>query len=301
VLVFAASDKGGTGRSVTCANIAFRCALNGLDIAYLDFDFGSPTAPAVFRLTAEAGRLAPRGMHSYLQGRMPEPSRLEMWTHSERTALRDRPAGAGRLCLYPGDRGGGEFPVSSAAVGHCLNLLLQLQTEFDVVFADLSAGRSFAVELALTVAARPELAGTVTRWLIFHRWTHQHILATADLVHGERGILSFGEALGYDREALADSIRYVRAAVPQETDQLRAAQEQWIRTLDAQLGAMAADKRLGKAVTLGSVPLEPVLQWQEQIITDRDARESKVANIATVEAYRSLAEALRDDARWEAP
>jgi len=47
VLVFASSDKGGTGRSVTSCNIAFHLAQR-LDVAYLDFDFGSPTAAAVF-------------------------------------------------------------------------------------------------------------------------------------------------------------------------------------------------------------------------------------------------------------
>ena len=48
MIVFAISDKGGTGRSVTSANVAFRRALAGPNVAYLDVDFGSPTAGAVF-------------------------------------------------------------------------------------------------------------------------------------------------------------------------------------------------------------------------------------------------------------
>ena len=47
MLIFSASDKGGTGRSVTSANLAYHRAMAGDDVCYLDFDFGSPTAAAV--------------------------------------------------------------------------------------------------------------------------------------------------------------------------------------------------------------------------------------------------------------
>jgi len=36
VLVFATSDKGGTGRSVTSSNVMYRRALQGSDVAYLE-------------------------------------------------------------------------------------------------------------------------------------------------------------------------------------------------------------------------------------------------------------------------
>ena len=35
MLVFATSDKGGTGRSVTSSNVAYRRALQGSDVCYL--------------------------------------------------------------------------------------------------------------------------------------------------------------------------------------------------------------------------------------------------------------------------
>ncbi|GIF00402.1 hypothetical protein Ari01nite_78660 [Paractinoplanes rishiriensis] len=52
MLVFAASDKGGTGRSVTSANLLHQAALLGDDVCFLDFDFdfGAPTAGANFGL-----------------------------------------------------------------------------------------------------------------------------------------------------------------------------------------------------------------------------------------------------------
>ncbi len=55
VFVFATSDKGGTGRSVTSANVMYRRALQASDVAYLDFDFGSPTAGAIFRSSRRSG------------------------------------------------------------------------------------------------------------------------------------------------------------------------------------------------------------------------------------------------------
>ncbi|MFL6113172.1 MAG: ParA family protein, partial [Catenulispora sp.] len=36
MLIFATSDKGGTGRSVTSCNMAYRRALRGEQVAYLD-------------------------------------------------------------------------------------------------------------------------------------------------------------------------------------------------------------------------------------------------------------------------
>ncbi|MFD1051900.1 hypothetical protein ACFQ1S_43240, partial [Kibdelosporangium lantanae] len=52
MLVFATSDKGGTGRSVTSCNLVYRKSLQGSDVCYVDFDFGSPTAGAVFQIPA---------------------------------------------------------------------------------------------------------------------------------------------------------------------------------------------------------------------------------------------------------
>ena len=52
MIVIATSDKGGTGRSVTGSNVVYRRALQGGDVCYVDFDFGSPTAGAIFGISA---------------------------------------------------------------------------------------------------------------------------------------------------------------------------------------------------------------------------------------------------------
>jgi hypothetical protein len=48
------------------------------------------------------------------------------------------------------------------------------------------------------------------------------------------------------------------------------------------------------------VPLEPVLQWREQLITDDDVLASRVANIETVRALTALADGLTREKSWEA-
>lgn len=302
MLVFATSDKGGTGRTVTCANIAYRRALLGDDVAYVDFDFGSPTATAVFELDGMS-RVTGSGLHTYLRGRGGEPRQIDVWAHTRRQELRMRPPSCGRLELFPGDLGGGEFPADDATVEPCAELFLRLEEEFDVTFVDLSAGRSYAIDLALRTIARPEFRETPVRWLVFHRWTRQHIVATADLVHGDRGILAAGAVMGHERTALADRIRYVRAAVPRSGAALgadiRPAQAEWLVACDRELHDLAAANRLGRTSLLGSVPLDPVLQWREQLLTDADAMVSRIANRETIDALRDLAHALTDEDAWE--
>jgi hypothetical protein len=102
---------------------------------------------------------------------------------------------------------------------------------------------------------------------------------------------------------LRDSIRFVRAAVPAPESPLWAhvplAQSEWMRRCDRDLTELAAELDLGYARLLGKIPLEPVLQWREQLITDDDVLASKVAGMATRQALEDLSAALVDDEAWE--
>ncbi len=302
MLVFAASDKGGTGRSVTSCNVIYRRALQGSDVCYLDFDFGSPTAGAIFHIT-HAAHGTHGGLHSYLQGKSPEPRRLDVWAESERASLRNRPPGAGRLVLFPGDLGGGEFASNPDIVQRCASLFLRLNEEFELCLIDLSAGRSYAVDIVLAATAQPELRQVSCRWLVFHRWTRQHIIAASNLVHDERGLVETGAKRGHDRQTLADSIRFVRTAVvdPHSSDLtgLRPSQVAWLHACNQKLQELAGQMKVGRTNLLGSIPLDPVLQWREQLITDSDVWIRKIANEQTVAAFEELAKRLVDDAAWE--
>ncbi len=302
MLFFATSDKGGTGRSVTSANVCYRRALQGSDVVYLDFDFGSPTVGSILTIpTVRRGTVA-GGLHAYLQGRTEEPERLNIWKSSERPSLHDRPDRAGKFVLYPGDANGGEFASSDSIVKRCIELFARLDEEFDVCLVDLSAGRSYATDIVLSATASDRLRHITSRWLVFHRWTSQHVIAAHGLVHGDNGIINLGVHKGHDRDRLASSIRFVRTAVvdpnADELAGLRAEQIAWLREFDKQLQKDASDLRIGRTSQIGSVPLDPVLQWREQLISDADVAVRQNANRGTVEAFDLIARRLDDDEAW---
>ncbi|HEU5469557.1 MAG TPA: SCO2523 family variant P-loop protein [Actinophytocola sp.] len=300
MLVFAASDKGGTGRSVTSCNLAYHLAQH-CNVAYLDFDFGSPTAGAIFEIPKVERGIDRDGLHSFIEGTTTDPFAIDVWQNSTRTDLRTANTRAGRLVMFPGDRGGAEFNSTPGCIARCVELFSRLDREFDICLVDLSAGRSHAVNMALWATADPALDSITARWLVYHRWTRQHIVAASGLVYDPRGILDVGVDAGHDKDELQNSIRFVRTAVPTLNTPLatdRAAQATWLRSCDDQLKKLALDFKLGRSRTLGSTPMEPVLQWREQVISDANVAQ-KIANSATVKAYRELARKLTDDAEWE--
>lgn len=304
MIVIATSDKGGTGRSVTGSNVIYRRALQGSDVCYVDFDFGSPTAGAIFGVGAlTRGTATGHGTHSYLLGRSPTEESWDIWHHSDRPDLRQRPPGTGRLVLVPGDVNGGEFSFDDAAVDRCIDLFLRLHSEFEVVLVDLSAGRSHAADLVIAATSSPALVKVKTRWLVFHRWTRQHILAAHGLVHEERGLLYMGKEHGRNSDRFLDDIRFVRTAIVDaktpDLSGLRPEQLAWLREANRGLQQLAAQRGLGRSTMLGSVPLDPVLQWREQLITDSDVRASHIANEATTQAFDSIAKKITDDSAWE--
>ncbi|WP_330184211.1 SCO2523 family variant P-loop protein [Nocardia sp. NBC_01503] len=302
MLVFSASDKGGTGRSVTSCNMAYQLSMDGLKVAYLDFDFGSPTVGAIFEISRiDRGIPGDTGMHSYLLGNNGSAARLSVRSETDRPELRHSRHPSGRLVLFPGDAGGAEFAsVDAAMVRRCTELLATCEQEFDVTLVDLSAGRSIALTLVLYATAMPQLDRSTVRWLVFHRWTRQHLVAAYGLVHGPHGLLKTGVACGHSEERLIDSVRYVRTAVPElnEAIGLRPAQAAWLQEQNATLSRAAIRYELGTTRMLGATPVEPMLQWREQVILDVDVAD-RIANEKTVSAFRDLAARLSNQAVWE--
>ncbi|GAA4918043.1 CobQ/CobB/MinD/ParA family nucleotide binding protein [Stackebrandtia albiflava] len=302
MLVFATSDKGGTGRSVTSCNLAYQAALHGRNVCYLDFDFGSPTAGTIFNIDDVSQGTPHGGLHAYLRGLCEAPHRVNVWLDSEREAIRRRPDEAGELVLCPGDVGGGEFEGDPQVVSRCADLFLAQEAEFDLTFVDLSAGRSYATQIALQVLAMPALEPVAARWLVFHRWTRQHLLAADGLVNGERGLIKTGTSLGHDEQRLRDMIRFVRTAVVDPDSRslagLTAPQVAWLHECNDELHEMAGRLGAGRTGSIGRIPHDPVLQWREQILTNADTRTRKTANLATVRAFVDLTEKLTPEYSW---
>jgi hypothetical protein len=303
MLVFATSDKGGTGRSVSGANIAYRSAADGDDTCYVDFDFGSPTVGAVFGISSlESGTVSGRGTHSLLQGATDLPEFIDVWSASEDDWVRDHDPGNGRLTLLPGDRSGSEFPIGVNMVERTERLFQRLEAEFAVSVIDLSAGRSYAAQVALQATSSARLRTATVRWLVFHRWTRQHVAAASHFIRGPAGLIETGRGFGHDADELRTTIRVVRTAVVDPTSTeltgLRTPQLAWFLQRDRELHTLAAAKQIGDAMLLASIPLDPVLQWREQLLTGRELHQTQIANPGTVAAFELINTRLRDPREW---
>ncbi len=304
MLVFSVSDKGGTGRSVTSTNLAYRSALRGNNTCYLDFDFGSPTIGSIFDLEDARRGVVGDGLHDYLRGIAPAARRIDVWAESSHEHLRRRP-GDGALTLLPGSHGGAEFDIDRKMVDRCADLFVALDEEYDLCVVDLSAGRSFAVELVLQATARPALRTVPARWLVFHKWTRQHVIAANSLVYGEHGLLESGKTTGHTEDEMRAMIRFVRTAVidphGRDVEQLRSSQQTWLLEVNQDLEKTAAKLELGRALRIGTIPLDSVLQWREQLILNRDVHVTEIANQATVDAFEQLARIVVSADLWEGP
>lgn len=303
MLVFASSDKGGTGRSVTSCNLAYRLSLLGYDVAYLDFDFGSPTAGAIFEISSLERGAAESGLHSYILGQTVTPMRVDIRAVTERADMKTRLPGSGKLTLYPGDDGGAEFALTKPHIKRAIALFEAAEAEFDVCIVDLSAGRSSALDMSLQAVApniRPQGSDPV-RWLLFHRWTTQHVIAASGLLFAKNGIVSCAVDAGFNESDFLDQVRTIRTAVPDSTafgDKTVPEQEAWLRKSDDILKDLAKSRRLGQDLLAGTTPLEPMLLWREQVIMDVDVKR-KLAKQATTDAFDKLAAKVINDYAWE--
>lgn len=306
MLIFSSSDKGGTGRSVTSCNMAYRLSLLGRDVAYLDFDFGSPTAGAIFEIPKLERGTQDGGLHSYILGQTTVPTRVDVRKVTERPALQERPSGSGKLTLFPGDVGGAEFHLSDDHIKAAISLFQAVEREFDVCIVDLSAGRSSALDMSLNaisprVRKKTREGNDRVRWLLFHRWTTQHVIAAGGLLFEQNGILPCAVEAGFARADFMRLVRTVRTAVPDASafgEKTTAEQTRWVVRSDDHLKALAQGRGLGQDLLAGTTPLEPMLLWREQVIMDLDVNR-RLAKPATTQAFDKLAVRVVDDHAWE--
>ncbi|CAM5676953.1 DNA-binding protein OS=Streptomyces fumanus OX=67302 GN=GCM10018772_03070 PE=4 SV=1 [Streptomyces fumanus] len=74
-----------------------------------------------------------------------------------------------------------------------------------------------------------------------------------------------------------------------------------MQSTDEALRRLAAEYAIGDSVVLGVVPLEPILQWREQMITEEDVLATQIANKETLKALEEIARKLTDDTCWGRP
>lgn len=272
------SHKGGTGRTVATANIAYQLVLRGLNVCCVDLDLTSPTFGAVlgmegFRSGAEegvhdllpqAGRAAPKPATSVRQ------LLKNVWAfNQDRDFQATRSDTVGMFDLLPGKKRvdwvlGNEEQMAPPLT----EVLTQLAGRYNAVFVDVRSGYSDAASALL-------LSAVVDRWIVFYRWTPQHMVGAGDLL----GRLPAGTVVHAVRVAYGDPVN------------VGAQNRQWFVQRDGELKQEEEEVILSRANQLPTIPLDPVLQWREKFLLESDVRRG-IARQETLDAYSRVATAL---------
>ena len=285
----AISHKGGTGRSVTLANVAFRLALKGYDICCVDLDLTSPTLGSVLGIAKletgvekEGSQVAPRSIFDILNRgndaqkviNMCDTALVDVWGASGELQV-SKPIANPIFRLLPGFKNINDDVLELSR----LPLLLEaLSDRYHVVILDVRSGNSKVAD----ALASPECDPYIDSWLLHFRWTRQHLAGVANYVS------SFQKTHGrFDDRVLLISTAYPQMS-PQSSDALRRELHAYNDQLEARLQDLCG--RLGHDI-LGKVPFEDLLLWKETVITDKMV-ERRIARAETSESFGAIADAI---------
>ena len=276
------SNKGGSGRSTTAANVAAQLASAGYSVCLVDLDVRSATLGAVLGLPGmetgvEAGnvyRSGPSVGVLDVLGDVDHPlpaaavlgARHDVWTAP---GLR-RPPRSGGLWLVPGNHADWRMAWADALAGRIGTMLTVLSGAHDLTIVDLRAGKDdlLSATVAATHAGAPV---TVDRWLIFHRWTPQHVHGAGQLAE------HLAAALGPERARDVTLVRTADAVSGTDGDR-------------GQL-AILSSRRLHRFPLLRpTIPYTSSLQRRETLITATGSPTDQAA----VDAFRGLGAFLVD-------
>lgn len=302
-VVVAASHKGGTGRSVTMANVATRLALKGKNVCIVDLDLASPTFGTVAGLKSIPAGVeawgtaqAPKSIHDLLKACIDGDRQayrnvcrglIDVWTGEpfKGAALG---AAKGKLQLLPGKRLGGDGYTAEEMAGVIRNVIEEvvIAAPADIVICDLRSGISEPFQ----AFSLPEfgLQDIVAAYVFHFRWTPQQLNGLSDMLSPQV------------REGLPlEKVRFIKTAVQTTTAfQDRTDFVNWLDRGDGELksqfaGILEAINASEEDAVLGEVPLDPLLQWRETIITDALV-DKGVALPQTVEAFESISERINE-------
>ncbi len=289
-ILAALSHKGGTGRSVTSANVAYHLAKTGLDVCIVDLDLASPTLGAILGLDDIAAGVekpgepgSPRSIADLIH----KPNDVTYVVN----ALRDAWSGSnfddinpppdwGRFQLLPGSKQSGDATAGKLEV-MMPDLISALRDRFDIVYLDLRSGASELVEVFRAASKNTE-THAVDTWLVHFRWTKQHLIGLGDIIEMLAGISP-------ERQYLIRT-----AFVDPETVQPQSRQA-FVGGQHDMLDNQIRDLNIGEGRALDSlletIPMEPLLQWRESIILNRNV-ETGLANAETYQAFSNLSDKI---------
>ncbi|MEM9570763.1 MAG: P-loop NTPase [Pseudomonadota bacterium] len=263
------SHKGGTGRSVTLANLAFQLHHKELsNVCLVDLDLASPTMGAILQIRGlrqgqgtPGKRGNPKSVHDILVNRDdPTPAIVDVRTRSETIANKHR--SDKQFGFIPGLAAGGDWAQKLQALRTSLRQLLERlrSSNYDFIVLDIRSGLSDVLE-----AIKHESSDLVDMLLVHTRWTPQHIIGLDSLLKSER-VTSFGP----------DKVRIIRTAYIDPKLEPKSIRS-FVDGVEAELqDQFEAIEWFGKPLSLkrnpfmGSIPMDPKLRWKETVLTSGD-------------------------------
>lgn len=278
----AVSHKGGTGRSVTIANVGYQLAMGGSNVCMVDLDLGSSTLGAVWNVEYTEQRGVEGGIGRLLIE--PDPTESEilgslvnLWSASE-FFKQARGGGGAKLQLLPGTRDLGDMGNEEVLREPLHKILTVLAENYDYVFADVRSGIS-AVTLALATGG--VFRHLVTGWLVFHRWTPQHLIGANDMVT---------RLSGWN---WSDRTYLIRTAYvnPQTSLENKEKNRDWFMNQETRL---LKERKKFSNRTLATIDFSRILQWEERVLTDSFARDANFYPCEEIAQFKDLADKLRE-------
>lgn len=256
------SHKGGTGRSTTTANVAFKLACRGEAVCIVDLDLASPTMGAILELNGyEAG--AVKGIHDLLprhsQGAkrvidapIPPNGAADLCISvgdfcNSMPVRKDLRARKGRLDLLPGkgemNENLAEFDDMAPVLDGILEELVEM---YDSVFLDVASGTDSLIY------ALAQLRTALT-WVVFYRWTPQHLAGFARLVREIREQMGQTDVMGV-RTA------FIETSIYRDTSSYS-----WFAEQDKRLERLSRELMGDDDPTVATICRDDTLLWKEGI------------------------------------
>jgi len=258
----------------------------GPKVCMVDIDLGSSTLGSVWGVREmRAGVKGRVGVHELLRMDNPEPKldkALEnLWDRSAwlRNRVMESSPNRGRLALLPGNFRYGDSGTQADELKVPLySVLSALCDRFEFVFADIRSGLAAVTQALFDKATFQDLIGG---WLIFHRWTPQHLIGASDMVE-----------LLKESKWNSGLIHLVRTAYVDPND-LPEENRRWFVQQNADLAKDESDMcRVTRVRRIGVIPFSRVLQWQERIISRSFLNETGLKTLPEADALRQLAQDL---------
>jgi len=287
------SHKGGTGRSVTLANLAYHLYNSGSSVLIVDLDLASPTMGSILGVeNAEAGvksreshEYEPRNVVDVIEddGQYGDECLIDLRRQSHEIT---RIAKSDRLFQFlPGGIGVGDWSESQRKLNRGLgSLVASLRGGgWNYILLDIRSGLSDVLE-----ALGGDGQDQIDLALVHFRWTSQHLAGLKQILTDNR--------LSNRRKDSIKLVRTAKAALDDESEPVRAfIHKQNIELLDEFRGIKLGSSFLHEESEhlAGDIGFDPRLRWREQIITQNSSDKKDPSN-ATYAQFAQLAKNIQE-------